>query len=127
MSQPNTITVPLKRPLDVGGGKTISAVVLREPRMREYAKLGEPVVFMPDVNGRDVPIEMDEVIERYLTTLVVEPDMPALLKNLPLVDAIRVKEALLGFFMDCREEALLTPVRSSSSASVGSDLSNGMT
>jgi hypothetical protein len=62
MSEPSTIIVPLTRPIYIGGDQTCRRVVLREPCMREYARLGEPVVFVPDVNGHDVPVEMDEVI-----------------------------------------------------------------
>ena len=126
MSDPATIVIPLSRPCDFGPGLgRCTRVVLREPRMHEYARIGEPVIFMPNIHGFDVPIEMDEVIEKYLSTLVVEPDMPALLGRLHLVDAIRVKEALLSFFLDCREEGLRKPVTSSSSASDGSAPSNG--
>lgn len=125
MSEPGKITVPLSRPLDIGGGEMLRAVVLREPRMREYARLGEPIIYVPDVNGMDVPVEVDDVIEKYLAALVVEPDIPNLIGRLHLVDGIRVKEALLGFFLDCRQEALRPPAPCSSSTSVGSAPSSG--
>lgn len=125
MSEPATITVPLTRLLDIGGGQSLSSVVLREPRMREYAEFGEPLIFVPDVNGNDVPIENDDVIKKYLERLVVAPPIPALLFNMHLTDAIRVKEALLTFFLHCRDEALRPPSTSSSSGSDTSAPQNG--
>ncbi len=120
MTDAPTITIDLLNPLDIGGGRTASRVVLREPRMREYARFGEPISYVPDAEGRDIPVENDEAIEKYLGALVIEPDSPILLLNLRLVDAIRVKEALLSFFVDCRERAFRLPLVSSSSSAVTS-------
>lgn len=122
---PETIVVPLASRLDLGGDRFLDRVVLRAPRLREYARLGEPIIFVPDANGNDVPIEVDEVIEKYLATLVIEPDIPAQLFNLRLDDSIRVKEALLSFFLESRERALRTPPASSSSTSGSFDRPNG--
>lgn len=92
------ITVPLLVPLDIGGGKTITEVVLREPEAREYFEIGEPIQYQRTADKSVVGIEMDDAIAAYVKRLVVVPDIPSQVGNLKLPDAIRVKDALLDFF-----------------------------
>lgn len=91
------ITIPLSTPLDIGGGETLSAVVLREPRMRELLEYGQP--YRPFMVGGVIQIvEDDDAIKAYIERLLIKPDMKALLGNLTLADGLAVRKAFLDFF-----------------------------
>lgn len=92
------ISIPLSTPLDIGGGETISAVVLREPRMRELLEFGKPYRSIW-VGDTEQVVEDDDTIRTYLGRLLIKPDIKALLGNLSLADGLAVREAFLGFFV----------------------------
>lgn len=92
------ITIDLTEPLDLGGGAAARRVRLREPKAREYLKIGEPILYQRLPDGAVAQIDNDAAIAAYVQALVIEPDIPALIGNLSLADSIRVKDALLDFF-----------------------------
>ena len=113
------IVVDLLSPF-AGPDGTVTRIGLREPTLKEFITIGEPYTFIPEVNGVEVPVENDDVIAKYLFTLVVEPNIPSLLNKVKISDTMRIKEALLSFFMESRERAFRTPLNSTSSGSTSS-------
>jgi hypothetical protein len=106
-----TVTVELLEPR-LGG--EVTRVVLREPKLSDYMVHGDPVS-VASRGGSLYTVENDAAIRGYLAACVVEPDNKAWVDNLGLADAMRVKEALLGFFAAARE--LSRPAAPSSSPS----------
>lgn len=110
-----TVTVAL---LDSYLGGEITEVVLREPTLDEYVTFGEPVSLVQRGDSL-FTVENDAAIKGYLSTLVVQPDVPSYVRKLGLADAMKVKEALLDFFALARGRLRPTAPSSSPSTSDG--------
>jgi hypothetical protein len=110
-----SITIELTEPLV--GHEPIPRLILREPQARDYFSLGEPSILAQSVDGTAVyAIENSEIVQRYIERCLVEPKDPLTLGQLCLVDAMRVKEAVLGFFNQARANVSRSPATSSSSS-----------
>jgi hypothetical protein len=94
-------TVPLTNPIK-GHAGFIESVTLREPTGDEYFSLGEPGVYARTAERVTLQVENDPVIKAYIEKCVVAPANALLLAQLSLVDAMKVKDAMLGFFQDAR-------------------------
>lgn len=102
---PNTAIVELVEPL-LGHGEPIRRLVLKEPTGRDYISLGEPMVVARNPDGTAYAVENTAVIEQYVERCITEPKDPLLvIPQLGLSDAMRLKEAVLGFFRDARQAA----------------------
>lgn len=93
-----TVTIELETPIALPSG-LISEVILREPNFGEYMGLGDPFTVHYSKEGQAFPVEHQDVIKSYLRTCVVKPENPVLLNGASFRDAIRVKDAFLGFFL----------------------------
>lgn len=80
----------------------IREVVLREPTLAELFQHGEPIEVTRTREGQVVTIEHPEILQIYLRNLVVSPKSTAILNTLPLVDAMRIKDEICGFFLAAR-------------------------
>lgn len=108
------VTIELSEPI-IGHSDPIRRVVLQEPRARDYFALGEPSVYARNPDGTVYAVENAEVIDRYIERCIVEPKESILLDQMSLGDAMRVKDAVLGFFSDARKKTLPSSSMSSSS------------
>lgn len=92
-------------------GATFSEVVLREPTLADHFAIGDPVELHsgPDGEGRFV-VEHGDRISSYLDRLCVQgkPGRECL-NGLDLVDSIKIKEEIVGFFTEAhRRRSKLT-------------------
>jgi hypothetical protein len=128
---PKTIKVQLTKPI-IGHKGPVSEVELREPTCEEFFELGDPrtTVFTVDeataglrTSGKNTEVKQVEngaVIKKYLQRCLVEPDALAVFAQCPLADALRIKEAFLGFFDSALVAASVMDATSSSSTSSSS-------
>lgn len=96
------VRVPLSTPIK-GHAGPISEVVLRAPKAADFFELGEPQVVAYGKEGLGYVAENTETVRAYIERLVIEPDA-MLLAQLSLADAMKVKSAVLGFFIDARQK-----------------------
>ncbi|MBR0871202.1 hypothetical protein JQ633_12595 [Bradyrhizobium tropiciagri] len=95
---PETITIPLKKPLQSPSGE-VSQIVLREPTFDEYLIHGDPYTIAASfAGGNPFMVENPEVIAVYIKVCLVEPKDPAILSQGKARLAKQVKEAVLDFF-----------------------------
>ncbi len=116
------IVVTLARPLD--GHEVIKQVEFREPTWRDYAELGEPYVWTPRGDDSSIASPVMETIKAYAERLIARGDKvgdPLLLDRLGLVDSRKVRDALMGFFLDADPSV----VRSKTSPTTSSSSSDG--
>ena len=102
-----TIEIELSDPIEGipapdGSPTTIKRIVLRAPRLREYAEIGDLIMPAKSANGSIAVMEIDGVFDRYIDALLVEPQSQALARNISLVDSMRLKDALSDFFSKSR-------------------------
>lgn len=111
------VTIKLFSPT-VFAGEPLNEVTIREPNGRDFTRFGEPFQFFGGGSGPIVMQENEEAVCRYLDACIVHAmGGAAILPNLGLSDAMRVKEALLGFFTVAREAAFKPGSTPSSSPS----------
>lgn len=96
------IVVPLSEPIVTHAG-TVSAVELRRPSLLEYARIGEPYSIERGPDGNGVYVEHDSAIASYVEACVTSPDLLVLNAQASLRDAIAIKEAIVGFFIEARQ------------------------
>ena len=113
MAKTTTIELLEKRP--GFQDETVERVILREPKAREFFSLGEPTVMARSPDGTVFATERPDVVADYIAACVIEPSSKAVLDNLSLADAMRVKAAMLDFFGNARE--LASPIGATSSSS----------
>lgn len=105
-------------------GKVFDEVALRAPKLRDHFAVGDPVEVHPgpDGSGRFI-LEHNDRFDAYLDRLCVEgrPGRECVL-DLDLVDSIKVRQAISGFFTAARRQ-LLPPTTSSSEPGRTSDAS----
>lgn len=95
-------TIKLIEPIEGGEGQ-ITEVVLRRPKYRDIALLGEPSAYAKSEEGLMFTSEKDDVIHSYIDRLLVQPKDPALLDQLGLADALQLRRAVHVFFQDARK------------------------
>jgi hypothetical protein len=96
-----TQTIKLSQPI-VGHGSPITEVTVREPTAGQYWANGEPITWSSSKEGVYFRVENDAAIKAYVELCVVEPKDPLLLGQMTLADAMAVKDAVLGFFIQAR-------------------------
>ncbi|WP_316172145.1 MULTISPECIES: hypothetical protein [unclassified Bradyrhizobium] len=96
------VTIALLEPIEGGRGQ-IKEVVLRPPKYRDIAALGEPSAYARSDDGLMFTSDKDEVVHGYIERLLVEPQDAALLEQLGLADALKLREAVHGFFQAARK------------------------
>lgn len=111
-------TIPLSRRYEAHG-TAFDAIELRAPKLRDYFSIGDPVEAQPSgADGGSIVVEYLDRIEAYRDRLVVKPSLAEIL-DLDLEDAMRVKEAITGFFTEARR-ARRARTNSSGAAGEGS-------
>jgi hypothetical protein len=109
-----TVTVDLAEPIH-GHEGPIRQVVLREPRFAEVTEIGEIWQFVPAAPGDErgpTPVLIDAAVREYILRCVEKPDA-ALLAQLSLVDTMKLRQEVVGFF----GRAGLTLMRGSATSS----------
>jgi hypothetical protein len=91
--------VPLKRPFDDGKGGKVTKIVLQEPAGADYFALGAPQTWVRAKGGMAL-VDNDEAIRAYVERLIVEPDPLLAMQNMHVLDAVAVKDAVIGFFQE---------------------------
>jgi hypothetical protein len=126
---PKTIKVQLTKPIISHKGP-LSEIEIREPTCEEFFELGDPrtTIFTVDettaglrTSGKNTEVKQVEngaVIKKYLQRCLVEPDSLVVFPQCSMADALRIKEAFLGFFDSALVAASqLEPTCSSSTSS----------
>jgi hypothetical protein len=108
--------VPFSRSYDGAEGR-FSSVELREPTYKEIfiEGRGEPQMWQPGPNGTAVLITLPEVVDSYVQVLAVNPGAESL-GRLGTLDALAVKDAVLGFFRAAETSSAQPTLSSSGSA-----------
>jgi hypothetical protein len=93
-------TIALSQPIKGPGGKSITAITLREPKYRDYMELDLPVIYVRLENGggfqQETPSAMRVWVER-----LADCD-PNLMEGLCLADTIALRDAVNDFFIEAR-------------------------
>ncbi len=113
------VTVTLGTPIP-GHKGPIDKVVIREPRAGDYFELGEPVIYTQSREGRLIGAEHTETVKAYLDRLIVEPKDQLVLGQMDLADSMKVKAAMMDFFINARLKSFGIDAISSSSTSESS-------
>lgn len=103
-----TIEIPPER-APAGHGGPVLRIVLREPKYAEFMDLGEPYVDSFSMGGTVTRTEDTALLGRYIERCIEEPKDPAILQQLTLTDARRVKDAMAGFFTQASEKTSTGP------------------
>lgn len=101
MSDIETVSVPLSKPIKVPGTDAvidIHEVVMREPRYADIKALGQVTLFARDQSGMVYTAEKDEVIHAYIERLLQPPMTPLLLAQVGPKDTLALRDAVHGFF-----------------------------
>lgn len=93
-----TKSVPLKKPFQ-GANGLVKNIILQEPTAPDFFALGEPRTWVRSAGGMAL-VENTEAIAAYTERCIIEPDPLLAMKNMGLLDAIAVKEAVCGFFQE---------------------------
>jgi hypothetical protein len=120
-----TVTIPLASPIP-WHNKTVSEVVLREPRYEDFMELGDPyTVAFTREGGLPFVVENADVTRQYVERCMVEPASTLILGHVDLKTARKIKKAMLDFFLPDAEEneGSTTSQTSSSSAASGNPTS----
>ena len=108
--------VPLTSPITTHEGQ-VSEIALREPRARDFFELGEPFVRQKVAEAGEVEIiEIPGVVGSYVERCMTKPG-PEFLAQVSLPDALRLRDAVMGFFGDALRAAYPNAATSSSSTS----------
>jgi hypothetical protein len=95
------VTVTLITPIEGHEGQ-IKQIVLRAPKYADVMLLGEPAAYARSTEGMIYQAEKDDVVKSYIERLCIEPKDTALLNQLELADALKLKEAVFDFFLAAR-------------------------
>jgi hypothetical protein len=109
------ITVALKRPFE-GGKGLIRNIVLQEPTAGDYFQLGAPQTWVRASGGMAL-VENDQAIRAYAERSIIDPDPLLAMTNMSVIDAIAVKDAIVGFFTEEKATQSQQSAISSSSSS----------
>jgi hypothetical protein len=111
----NHVDVPLKRPFPGHEGQ-VTKIVLREPNGDEFFMLGAPQSWVRAGEGMAL-VDDEKVIRAYVVRCMVSPDPVLAFAQMGVLDAMAVKDAMLGFFIDVASAAPLPATKSSNSTS----------
>lgn len=111
------IKIILEKPIEFDG-KTLSEVVMREPTADDYIRSGEPRMVSGSPEAGYVVVDDNAAIQGYVNALISPSGIP--LDKLTLRDGYQIREAVLGFFVDARQDGSKAGRSSSSAASDGS-------
>jgi hypothetical protein len=113
------VTVKLSRLYDAHD-KAFDKVVLREPTYTDshIDGLGVPQEWMPTANGMVLYTDR-QAVASYIQRLAIEPTAECL-TNISVVDAMRLEQAVIGFFID-------TPKSAPASTGLSSDADKTLT
>ena len=105
--------VKLSTPVEAFG-KQYSELTLREPRASLYARLGEPriAVMNGGQGGGGYFLDVHDTIRNYLEALIDIGDAAtaqSILAQLSLPDYLKLKNALLSFFLEAAALASTAP------------------
>jgi hypothetical protein len=98
------VVVTLSNPIEGHDGQ-IKTITLREPKYGDVMALGEPSAFARSDGGMVFQAEKEGVVQAYIERLMTSPSDPALLLQVSLTDALKLKEAVYGFFRDARADS----------------------
>jgi|SRR5579864_6505737 len=90
--------VALKRQIEGPSGQ-ITKVVVQEPTAADFFALGAPQTWVRASGGMAL-IDNDVAIRAYAERLIVEPDPLVAMNHMSVLDAIAVKNAIVGFFQE---------------------------
>lgn len=110
-------TIELEKPITGHEGE-IRKIVLREPTYREVMPNGSPYQVHDTDDGQSVVLYDNEKIRAYAEACLIEPKESDLLKQLGLRDTMKLREAVLRFFL---------PPASADAGSATSQKSSGST
>ncbi len=94
-----TKSIPLKRPFDDGAGGKVTSIVLQEPTGADYFALGSPQTWVRSGGGMAL-VDNDQAIKAYAERMIVKPDALMAMTQMSVLDAIAVKDGVIGFFQD---------------------------
>ncbi|WP_315734165.1 hypothetical protein [Bradyrhizobium sp. SZCCHNR1093] len=94
-----TKEITLKKPFADGKGGTVTKIVLQEPSAQDFFKFG-PVQTWVRAAGGMALVDEDAAIAAYTERAIIEPNPLLAMSQMSLLDAIAVREALLGFFRE---------------------------
>jgi hypothetical protein len=96
------VEIKLVEPIKTHDGEA-KVVILRPPKYADVFALGEPQAFAVDPNtGMMFTTDKDEVIEKYIERICIEPKDSNWLVQCGLADSLALRDAVLGFFRDAR-------------------------
>ncbi|RXF67685.1 hypothetical protein [Hansschlegelia zhihuaiae] len=111
--------VELAKPLD--GHEVVKHLEFREPTWADYVEIGEPYIWTPRGDGYSDPTPILENVKAYAERLIARGDQkgdPLLLGRLGLADSRKVRDAIMGFFLD-EDPAVVRSTTSQTSSSSG--------
>lgn len=91
-------TVQLKKPFP-GADGMVTSVTLKRPTAGDYFALGHPQTWVKAAGGMAL-IDNDQAIRAYAERLIIKPDPLLAMASMDVLDAIAVKDAIVGFFME---------------------------
>ena len=94
-----TQTVELKYPFDGANGAKVTQVILQEPTAGDYFVHGEPQTWIRTKDGQAL-VDNTETIRAYAERLIVQPDPLIAMRYMHVLDAVAVKDAICGFFLE---------------------------
>jgi hypothetical protein len=112
MTAPVAKSIPLSVPI-AGHGGPVREWKLREPTGAELFRFGEPFVYARNPDGSIFTVENNDVIKLYAEALTVAPDA-IFLDQLALADALKVRSAVIDFFVTAQASIYSPPATSSS-------------
>lgn len=111
----NQVNVPLKRPFPGHDGQ-VTEIVLQEPTADDFFALGAPQTWVRAGEGMAL-VDDEKVIRAYVVRCMLKPDPVLAFSQMSVVDAIAVKDAVIGFFTDVAPAAPSPATKSSNSTS----------
>lgn len=91
-------TVQLKKPFE-GATSVITKVIVQEPTAADFFALGAPQTWVRTSGGMAL-VDNDVAIRAYAERLIVEPDPLLAMKHMSVLDAMAVKDVIVGFFSE---------------------------
>lgn len=93
-----TVRIELAQPL-AGHHGEISALVLRAPTWSDVMGVGSPYTIHRDKEDKPFLVYDEAAIAHYAEACLVEPRDPLLVQGLCLADTLKVREAVVDFFL----------------------------
>jgi hypothetical protein len=100
---PKTIMVKLLDRIDWHNFPVIE-VEIKEPTGALFATLGEPRVAVQLPGGAGYWVEQTAILSRYADQCIAHEGGADLIRLMSLRDVMQVKDTILGFFLEARDE-----------------------